>query len=272
MNDLILFIFSKVFWKNVLKAACFFIGILLIVFIWLRIYTHHYESISVPDFTGLTKQECQALAAKKGLRISIIDSVFMQAVPRGTMVEQNPKAGFKVKKNRTIFLTMNAINPEKIKMPNVVGFSLRQASAILETKGLAVGHIIYVPDIAMNEVLRQQYAGRDISGNTLIIKGSRIDLVLGNGLSAQETYVPNLRGLNLHEGEQRVIESYLNLGAVIYDNTIMNLQDSLNARIFKQRPSGGMVSMGSSVDIWLTIASSLLPAPDSSSTQDPTKE
>jgi eukaryotic-like serine/threonine-protein kinase len=260
MKEFLSFLLSRIFLKNLARAIGIFIGLMIVVLLYLRIYTHHNQALSVPDFTGLTLEQAQKLAVEKKLRVSIMDSVYIQALPRGTMIEQNPFAGFKVKKNRTIFLVVNALNPEKIKMPNVVGVSIRQARAELETSGLNVGRIRYVPDIAMNEVLHQQYRGRDIAEGESIIKGSRVDLVLGNGLSEQQTNVPELFGLSLIESERRIFEAYLNLGAVIYDNSILTLQDSLNAKIFKQKPDAGNINMGSSVDIWLTISSDLIPA------------
>lgn len=263
MNDLVRFLISKVFWKNVARAIGIFLGLLLIIFIWLRLYTRHNESIAVPDFTGHTLDECLQIAASRKIRVLITDSVYMNNMPRGTMVSQNPPAGFRVKKHRTIFLVMNALAPERVKMPNVVGFSLRQARAILESQGLATGRLIYVPDIAQNEVLKQQFNGKEISENTLIEKGSHIDLVVGSGLSNQNTYVPNLKGMSVQAAEQKLFDSYLNMGAVIYDNTILTLQDSLNAKVYRQNPSEGLVNLGSQVDVWVTIAPSLLSEGDS---------
>jgi eukaryotic-like serine/threonine-protein kinase len=64
--------------------------------------------------------------------------------------------------------------------------------ALIETHGLTVGKLIYVPDIAVNNVLRQQYTGKDVKPGELIIRGESIDLVLGEGLSKQTTAVPDL--------------------------------------------------------------------------------
>jgi eukaryotic-like serine/threonine-protein kinase len=93
------------------------------------------------------------------LRLKVSDSVFISHEARGTVIDQNPAPNFRVKEKRTIFLTINAMNPERVSMPDVTGVSLRQARAIIETRGLEVGTLIYVPDIALNNVLRQQYKG-----------------------------------------------------------------------------------------------------------------
>ena len=46
------------------------------------------------------------------------DSIFFKELPRGTVAKQNPKPGSKVKEYRRIYLTMNAVNPEMVTMPN----------------------------------------------------------------------------------------------------------------------------------------------------------
>ena len=163
-----------------------------------------------------------------------------------------------------MFLTMNAINPEKVMVPNVTGTSLREAKAVLEMRSLIVGRIFYIPDIAMNYVLKQQFKGKEIAEGTLIIKGSRIDLVLGRGQSNQTIEVPFLVGMRLYEAEQKLINAYLNPGAIIYDNTVLSSEDSMSARIYKQRPdfNAAGINLGSPVDIWLTIAASKIPGAD----------
>jgi len=116
----------------------------------------------------------------------------------------------------------------------------------------------------MNYVLKQQIKGKPVTEGTLIIKGSKIDLVLGRGQSNQTVEVPLLVGMRLYEAEQRLINSYLNPGAIIYDNSVLSSEDSMSARIYKQRPDINAIgtNLGSPVDIWLTIAASKLPAID----------
>ena len=264
MKEFLHFLFSKLFLKSLLKVLGIFLVIVLLIFTWLRIYTRHSQGILVPDFFGMTIEQVDKITKDKKLRCMVVDSVYVNSAKKGSILDQNPPPGFKVKKNRTIFLTINAFNPEKVMIPNVTGISLREAKAVLEMRGLVEGRILYVPDIAMNYVLKQQINGKPVSEGTLIIKGSRIDLVLGRGQSNQTVEVPLLVGMRLYEAEQRLINSYLNPGAIIYDNSVLSSEDSMSARIYKQRPDINAIgtNLGSPVDIWLTIAASKLPAID----------
>src|SRR5207244_4487249 len=96
---------------------------------------------------------------------------------------------------RTIYLTVNAMMPPLVKMPNLVDLTLRQASAKLETYGFKLGTLEYVPDLAKNAVLSQKVKGKKIEPGTLIEKGVTVTLVLGDGLSDNKVSVPRLLNL-----------------------------------------------------------------------------
>jgi beta-lactam-binding protein with PASTA domain len=268
------FLFSRVFLKHLAIAAGVTLILLTAILLFLRIYTRHGQALSVPDLTGLSIEEADSVLAERKLRMHIVDSVFDMNATRGSVIDQNPRPEFKVKEDRTIFLTINAFNPEIIPMPNVSGVSLRQASAILQTAGLKIGKLTYVPDIAVNNVLQQKYRGNVIEEGDSIPRGSKVDLVLGRGLSNEKTAAPDLVGLFLDEARQRITERYLNLGAIIYDRSIENADDSALAFVWKQRPVYSeeeeiLINLGSSVDIWLTVDSTKLPLPEEIKLQPP---
>lgn len=265
MKDFLRFLTSKVFWKNIAIIAGIAVFIAISVFIGLKIYTKHGKAFAVPDLRGLTVEEAELVTRARRLRLKVADSVFLSHEARGTVIDQNPAPNFRVKENRTIFLTINAMSPERVPVPDVTGVSLRQARAIIETQGLTVGRLIYVPDIALNNVLRQQFEGRDIKPGEMINRGERIDLVLGEGLSSRTTFVPDLLYLTGDAARDKILESSLNLGATLYDESVDTAEDSLNAFVWRQRPEYTedlQIRLGSTVDLWLSVDSTLLPVPD----------
>jgi beta-lactam-binding protein with PASTA domain len=257
------FIFSKLFLKHLAFAVLIAIGALLLLLLWLNIYTRHGQARPVPDFIGLTMDEAEALAKKSKLNYQVIDSLFTSLVPRGCVAEQNPEPGFRVKKWRNILLTINAFRPEMVAVPDLVNLPLRQANALIEGAGLEMGKKTYKPDLSIDVVLAQQYNGKDIEPDDSLQKGSVIDLVLGKGLSNQRTRVPDLVGLRLEPARDRINESSLNLGTYIFDNTITTSEDTLNAFVYRQNPEfrdNATIQFGSSMYLWLTVDSMKLPA------------
>jgi eukaryotic-like serine/threonine-protein kinase len=255
------FILSKLFLKNLGIAILIIIGGTLVLLIWMNFYTRHGQARPVPNFIGLTMEQTTQLARKNKLRYQVIDSIYTTIVPRGCIAEQNPKAGFKVKKWRNIILTINAFHPEMVAIPNLVDLPKRQALLNIESSGLEVGLLKYRPDLSVDVVINQQYNGRDINPGDSLQKGSVIDLVLGKGLSNQRTPVPDLLGMKLDLAKDRILGSSLNLGTFVYDNTIKKSADTLNAFVYKQNPeynSDATLQLGSAMYLWLTVDSAKL--------------
>ena len=264
--ELLRFLISRQFLKNLFMAIVITSVVVLIIFLFLRIYTRHGQALAVPDLRGLTLEESTQLIQDRKLRLKVVDSTYNSTAERGCVVDQNPPPEFRVKKYRTIFITLNAFNPEMIRMPDLVGVTLRQAKVIIENAGLKLGRLTYVPDIAINNVLQQKYKGNMVLAGDSIIKGATVDLILGRGLSENKTVTPDLTGMLFSEAEDRITSRYLNVGAVIYDGTIYTMEDSAKAFVWKQRPSyeenKELINLWASVDIWLTIDSIKLPQPD----------
>lgn len=264
--DFFRFLTTKKFLRHLGLAVALGIIILLGIVVWLKIYTHHGQAITVPNLAGLTVEEVDDVTSSRRLRYEVVDSVFSTEMPRGTVLKQNPKANSLVKKNRKIFLTLNAINLEMVSMPRLVGLSIRQARLALQNAGLILGDIEYRPDYAINNVLQQMHLDSVINEGTEITKGAVIDLVLGMGLSKETTRVPDLVGVTMEEATMVIADYYLNIGAITYDESMENEEDSALAFIWRQYPEFDefkRLNMGMEVDIWLTIDSTLLPQPDS---------
>lgn len=167
------------FTKNLYLAA---IAVLLFVFVvslCLNVITRHNVEMVVPSFENMTVSEAQQVAKTHQLRIEVTDSVHNPRLAGGTVFKQNPKAGSKVKKNRRILLTINGLSPKMVPMPYLEGYSLRQAQTELEAAQLVLGELVYVEDIANNNVIKQFYKGRRIKPGTLIPAESEISLEVG---------------------------------------------------------------------------------------------
>jgi len=254
LKDFGAFLITKTFLKHIGLSILAIIVLLFVVFQLLNILTHHGEGLSVPDFTGKTLSEAIQTAEQSDLQIEVSDSVFNAPGKKGTVIAQNPSPDFKVKKGRTIHVQIKTFNPERINMPDFTGVSLIQAKADIETYGLKIGKLKYVPDIATNNVLEQMYRGRPIAPGTKIEKNSRIDLVLGMGDSNEPTIVPDLTGSTRSDAIQKATDNSLNIGAMVFDESVITTEDSTIAVVWKQTPMKFyQTTMGSIIDLWLTL-------------------
>ncbi|MBN1597987.1 MAG: PASTA domain-containing protein [Bacteroidales bacterium] len=272
MNKLITYISGKEFLKNLLLAIGIILFLLIALTLWLKVYTHHGRFISVPDLTDLPVEDASKIINERKLRYEIFDSIFIITKEKGVVVDQHPRPGFLVKKNRKIYLTINANQPEKIVMPELVGVTLREARLKMEVSGLIIGKLSYQYDMAKNVVLEQMMNGQPVEIGDTISKGSRIDLVLGKGLSNEKAMVPNLIGLSEEEAVIKASDAFFSIGTAIPDQSIEeNTSDSLIPRVFRQHPvhrNDVRVPLGTQITLWVTVDSMKFAGTESSDSAD----
>lgn len=250
------FIFSKTFLVNLGLAVAFGLLILVGVNYALDSYTRHGEDILVPDYSKIHFTKLDSTFEQSPLQYTVIDSVYEPKMPKGVVMDQNPVPGAKVKQGRMVYITINATNPPMIKMPDVVDLSLRQAIAKLEDYGFKLGEKQYIPDLAKDAVLRQEYQGKVIKPGSLLPKNSKIDLILGDGLQDNKVYIPYVINMTYEEAMDAINLSSLSVGAVVFDKTFKDRTDTLKAKVYRQIPTfdpEDMQTVGDPVDIFLTF-------------------
>lgn len=240
--------------RNLAAIAALVLAVVVVCSLLLKVGTHHGKVIIVPDLTNMKVSEAKYTASGENLKVEVTDSVYIRRMGRGLVYSQNPKAGSQVKNGRRILLTINSVTPKKVQMPNLVGYSMRQAKAELLSRGLALGKLVYVDDIATNNVLKQVCRNREIKAGTMIDSGTEIDLVVGLNSEENQTYVPNLTGLKYLRAVDVIHDSQLNVRKLVFDESVKNYGDSLDAVVYKQNPgsSNAPTLMGSEVTIYLT--------------------
>ena len=234
--------------RNLMAAAIICVVLIVGAMVFLNVATQHNRELAVPDFRGMTVQEAQVAAEAAGIRVEVIDSVYSQR-NRGKIKSHTPSAGTLVKNGRRVLLTVNAVNARKVTVPNLVGYSLRQAIPEL-------GRLIYKNDIATNNVLQQLYRGRSVAPGTEVEAESVIDLVVGLNPSDYETMIPSVVGKDEKAARKALHDSYLNVKRSVFDKDVTTWEDSLSAVVYKQNPAPSeyTVGMGTDVTIYLKKA------------------
>lgn len=242
--------------KNLLIAVGIIAVVMISAGIFLSTYTRHGEKILLPDFFGMSVAEASRIADEIGVELVVTDSVYNKRLAPGTIFSQMPKDSSYVKKGRHISIIINSIVPRKVKMPNLVDISLRQAMANLSSKGLQLGRLNYrYSGEGSNLVLEQRYRGRIVAPGQLVESGATIDLVLSLKDSDRTTYVPDVRGKRYGEAVNALHDNSLNVTAR-FDRSIRTYEDSLKAIVGRQgpEPSRNPIARGASVTIYMEPA------------------
>lgn len=260
------------FTKHLYMAIAAVAIVVYALFSMLDIITRHNKELEVPSFGGMSIEQAQAVADANHMRLEITDSVHIVKMAPGAIYKQNPVAGSKVKKNRRILLTINANTPKMVKMPSLVGHSLRQAQSELSSSQLKVGRLIYERDLATNNVLEQLYKGKPIEPGAELECESVIDIKLGLNEADSVAVVPDLSGKPYSIIKDYLIDNSLNLGKVYFDNTVQTLQDSLAAFAYRQEVAIGegksSPSYGAAVSVYFTLDKSLIPIKEENDAED----
>ena len=251
---------------TILKHLCVIaVFALVLVFgarIFLNVFTRHGKELVVPDFSNMTVVEAEHLARESHLRVAVTDSVYLKRMKKGAVYRQSPTPGSRVKKDKRITLTINANIGKMVTMPDLVGLSMRQAKAELLSRGLVLGKLVYVQDMATNNVLKQIRGEEEIMPGTMIESETVIDLVVGlNGYDAT-TYVPDVKGLKHMSAVDAIHDSSLNIRELRFDESVVDYDDSLNAMVWRQTPEPSdsvSVAMGSDVVLYLTLDEHKIP-------------
>ncbi|NJB35958.1 PASTA domain-containing protein [Croceivirga sp. JEA036] len=187
MKDFIDFLKSKTF---LIQLAIALVLIVLLVFVilgWLKSTTNHGEFVQVPDFSKMSVMDMRKTAEEAGLRYEVLDSTdYNPEYPRFSILEQNPKAGSKVKHNRKIYFTVNPSGYKKVSVPKIIQVTRRNATAMLRAVGLDVQRVTYIDELGKDMVYRVKYKGKDISPGEKLPKTSKVELICGNGTIPEE--------------------------------------------------------------------------------------
>ncbi len=246
------FLRSRHFWISVLLAILLLFATVKITLSSLKGFTNHGESIMVPDLHNLSITQVEDTLKALKLKYAVNDSDYLPGKKANIVLYHDPEPNSKVKEGRTIYLSISSRIPPPVKMPDLVSDNIDSLRAVklLAQAGLRVGKISYFPREDKNHVKDQQYMGQTIPPGKEIPKGSRIDLVLTDGLGPQTGEVPNLVGLTLGNAKWTLITWKFNIGFVQADETVTN-KDS--AYIYKQVPeSPAELNYGQSIDVFVT--------------------
>ena len=115
------------------------------------------------------KKKASDLEAKKqlekaGFDVEIQDSIYTDTAKAMTVLRQFPESDEVVKVNRKVFLTITRSEPPVVEMPNLVGYSLRNAEMVLKNMNIRIGLHAGPAIRTMDPVIKQlNFMGSNVS-------------------------------------------------------------------------------------------------------------
>ncbi len=258
LKELFYFLTSGIFLKNFLGMLLTVVFCILMTFWWLRCYTKHGQSLSLPSFVNMTLEEAQEKADRRGFVLMVNDSVSRPELPPAYILDQSPKPESRVKEDRTIYLQVTKTVLDNNPLPQLAGnYNYYQYSAKCERWGFktVIKEKQFDAKQAENTILYFYHDGKkitqkDIEEGMELPDGSTLEFVITTR-SGSSVELPNLVCQPYSEAKF-IVESYqLNVGSIITDATIQNVETSY---VWKQVPEYNyqQIPIGGVVDLYLT--------------------
>ena len=132
-------------WKNLLAMAAVVIALCLGVKFGLDVYTHHGQSIPIPNIKHKLFNDAERILYDAGLKIVVSDTGYVKNLPPDCILEQSPGPGERVKEGHVIYVTVNSPHSPTITLPDIIdNSSLREAMAKLTSMGFKLGMPEYI--------------------------------------------------------------------------------------------------------------------------------
>ncbi len=234
-------------WLKLLSITLPLLAILALFFyIGSQIYENHFvvEDVEVPRVVGMDEQNAERVLQEHNLTMKVIERK-NSSQEEGIILYQEPAEGIKVKPHSTVNVVVS-LGPKTIKVPNVIGFSQRDAEIALENAGLKVGPPEYVEnDMPAGTVVRQS-----IEPNTEVVENTEIVLVISKKPEKELVEVQEYVGLKEEIARELIEGTGLKVGKVVKDYS----QEYPEGVVYKQSPQAGdVVEPGREVDLWVSL-------------------
>ena len=216
------FVSSAIFLKNLAFAALFVFIFINVLSIGLKLYTHHGQAVEVPDYQGMTTREAKRKARSRSFTTLVNDSIYIVGKAPDIILDQVPKPGSRIKKNRYIYLTVSSSTPPQIPLPSLVGGNddFEQYRKKLERLGInaRVKDREFNAELEDNTILYLVFKGKRIEPNELkrgvkVPKGSTLDIVVSIR-NTGTVDIPDLVCMTYEEAIFLLQSSQLTVGSV----------------------------------------------------------
>ena len=166
---------NKFFWLNIAAMIVIVAVMVFGVLKWIDVYTHHGESVLVPDVKGMSVEEATKMFRNHGLVCSVSDTRYVKDKAAGIVLELKP-----------VYLTVNTLDVPLRMIPDVAdNSSLRQAQAKLLSAGFKLNQVQLVNG-EKDWVYGVKYQGRQLTAGEKIPMGASLTLMVGDGAGSME--------------------------------------------------------------------------------------
>ena len=199
---------DRYLWGNIVAMVIVVVLLCLGVKYGLEIYTHHGESILVPNVKGMSYDKAMALIESDKLRIVVSDTGYNKRLPADCILMQTPESGTEVKADHVIYVVVNSSSSPSVVIPDLIdNSSVREANAKL----MAMGFKLLEPKLISGEkdwVYGIMSRGRRLSTGDRVAIDIPLTLLIGSGMYDDSTDVNFVDPADVSTGDDSDVDEF----------------------------------------------------------------
>ncbi|MCQ2294436.1 MAG: PASTA domain-containing protein [Bacteroidales bacterium] len=234
--------------KHLLYMAAISLGIVVLMFMFIKLVARQGKEYELPDFRGVALAEMEH-DNPLHLKYVVIDSVYDADQAGGIVIQQDPKPGTMIKTRRKVYLTITTFAPSDVVLPELSNMTVRSAVSALEAAGLRCGKLRFVESPYRNVILDCKCKGKMVYAGEKMSAGDVVDLTVGLGEGYAGTRVPFVIGQTPAKARRGILSASLNVGQEHWDG----VSDRGTAVCYRLSPDYTGVTryaLGTYVDLW----------------------
>mgnify|MGYP001793915244 CR=1 FL=1 len=247
------FLQTRFFLRNLAAMLGVFLFCFLLLNVFLSLYTSHGSSVQVENYEGMSIENATQKARSRGFSVSMSEAPYDMNSTIGLVIDQEPEALQRIKKNRTIYLTTIG-QPREVPIPSFedANDELSRYRRLLNNVQVkaSVRETVFDAKLGDSTILHFFYQGRkylpsDVRRGVKVLQGSTLEFVVSK---SKDDYVriPALRCKQLSEVRFLLPGLDLRLGETVGEVT--------NGYVYQQEPAytpGGKILRGSEIKVYL---------------------
>lgn len=231
-------------WRRLLLGATIALacGIVLDQVV-MPLVVHSRKTITMPNVIGMPVEQAVELLQRYGLHVQDIRQQYDSSQPAGRVVLQMPFPNTTVREGRRVYLVVSR-GDELVRVPSLVGMSLRDAQLALLREGLQLGSISAMPcdSIGSSGIIAQSPAA-----DALVRVGTAVAVTVCRDTAAQ-VEVPSVLYVTAAEAEQLLLQANLQVGEILHEHDETYMPGTV---IRQEPPAGARVPPLTQVRLWV---------------------
>ncbi|MGY1501526.1 Stk1 family PASTA domain-containing Ser/Thr kinase [Streptomyces sp. QTS52] len=215
-------------------------------------YINSGQFTRVPAVLSQSEEQATERLTDAGLEVKH-DEAYSDTVARGAVISTDPDVRTRIRVNDTVTLTIS-LGPETVPVPQITGFRLDKARALLKRDGLAPGRVTRE---FSEEVPRGSVISTSPDAGTERRAGSAVALVVSKGSPVE---VSDVTGASLADAQAELEEAGLKVKVTA---ETVNSDEFEQGEVAVQSPEGGSeAEQGDTVTLTISKGPEMIEVPD----------